>query len=256
MTDPNKPHSAHGPAHNAGHDHHDDHGHNGGHDHNGGPGTDPGSHGHDRTYQVQIDKDLYQTYDPNPTATDLLKLANKLPNEHALYSKLPGEQPKRIQPTEHVDLTQPGVERFVTLPLDQTEGLGAGRRDFSLPQEDMEWLDLLGKTYELVAEGGVQRVVIHDFPVPAGYNVTSATAHVKIEPAYPDVQIDMVWFQPSLSLISGRQIGAVCDEGFDGKSWQRWSRHRTGTNPWRPGLDNLATHFGLVEEWLARELRK
>ena len=96
------------------------------------------THVHDRTYQVQIDKDLYRTYDPNPTGSDLLKLANKLSTEHALYSKLPGEQPKRIQPEEHVDLTQPGVERFVTLPLDQTEGLGAGRRDFSLPEEDMD----------------------------------------------------------------------------------------------------------------------
>lgn len=215
------------------------------------PQSDP-----NRTYQVQIDKDLYQTFESQPTATELLALAKKLPTEHALYSKQPGEQPKRIPPEQRVDLTQPGVERFVTLPLDQTEGLGAGRRDFSLPAEDMEWLDLGGKRYELVTEAGVQRVIIYDLPVPPGYNVMSTTAHVKIEPGYPDVQIDMVWFHPALSLTSGRPIGAVCDESFDGKNWQRWSRHRTGTNPWRPGLDNLATHFGLIEEWLARELRK
>ncbi|RTL31967.1 MAG: hypothetical protein EKK47_06100 [Burkholderiales bacterium] len=209
-----------------------------------------------RTYQVRIDKDLYQTFESHPTATELLALAKKLPTEHALYSKQPGEQPKRIAPDERVDLTQPGVERFVTLPLDQTEGLGAGRRDFSLPAEDMEWLELGGKRYELVTEAGVQRVVIYELSVPPGYNVAATSAHVKIEPGYPDVQIDMVWFHPALTLTSGRPISAVCDESFDGKSWQRWSRHRTGTNPWRPGLDNLATHFGLIEEWLARELRK
>ena len=50
--------------------------------------------------------------------------------------------------------------------------------------------------------------------------------------------------------------GALASEGFDGKTWQRWSRHRTPANPWRPGLDNLATHFGLVEEWFGREVRK
>ena len=31
---------------------------------------------------------------------------------------------------------------------------------------------------------------------------------------------------------------------------------RHNANPWRPGIDNVATHFGLAEHWFARELKK
>ncbi|MBX9746205.1 MAG: hypothetical protein K2X34_04840, partial [Hyphomonadaceae bacterium] len=54
----------------------------------------------------------------------------------------------------------------------------------------------------------------------------------------------------------GRAIGALAHDDFDGKTWQRWSRHRTPANRWRPGIDGLSTHFALVQEWLARELMK
>ena len=37
---------------------------------------------------------------------------------------------------------------------------------------------------------------------------------------------------------------------IDGTPWQRWSRHRTSQNPWRPGVDGIPTHLALVEHWL------
>jgi hypothetical protein len=143
----------------------------------------------------------------------------------------------------------------VTLPLDQTEGLGT-RRQFSLPKEDLEWLERRGLRFELVCEGGVSRVVIADWPVPGGYDRATVDVNVRIESGYPDTQIDMAYFFPALSRLDRRPIRAVCVEGFDGRAWQRWSRHRTPANPWRPGVDSLETHFALVDEWLLRELRK
>lgn len=130
------------------------------------------------------------------------------------------------------------------------------RRQFTLPAEDEEWLSAIGKPFELVAEGGVLRVVIHNWDVPSGYNQSSTSAHIRIQPGYPDTQIDMVYFYPALSLQSGHTIGALAWDNFDGKTWQRWSRHRTPANPWRPGTDNLSTHFALVQNWLERETRK
>jgi hypothetical protein len=130
------------------------------------------------------------------------------------------------------------------------------RRHFALPAEDMEWLEGVGRPYELVAEGGSLRVVVHDWLVPPGYNVASVSANVRIEPGYPDAQIDMVYFFPALSLRTGGSIGALAVDQFDDKTWQRWSRHRTPANPWRPGTDNLSTHFALIQEWLEREARK
>jgi hypothetical protein len=221
------------------------------------PEDNPGHGKPPQTYQVVIDKLHVVFSDPNPSGRELLQAAKMLPVEgFAIYIKQPGAQPKRIQLDERVDLTQPGVERFVTLPLDQTEGLTQGRRHFSLPAEDMEWLEGCGRPFELVTENGVMRVVVYDFPLPAGYTTDSVTVHIQVPAGYPDVQLDMVWFSPGLSLSSGKGIGATSSENFDGKSWQRWSRHRTTANPWRPGIDSLGTHFALIEEWLLRETRK
>lgn len=130
------------------------------------------------------------------------------------------------------------------------------RRDFTLPEEDEEWLEGLGLPYELVNEGGVLRVVVADWPVPDCYNERRVMVNVRIDPGYPDAQIDMAYFYPALARQDGRAIGALATDAFDGKVWQRWSRHRTPANPWRPGIDNLTTHFGLVEDWLERELEK
>jgi len=52
-----------------------------------------------------------------------LQLAGKTPPEQYMLSqKLRGGQTRRIALDARVDFTTPGVERFMTLPLDQTEG--------------------------------------------------------------------------------------------------------------------------------------
>lgn len=210
-----------------------------------------------RKYTIQIDKSQYQIDNPEPTARDLLILAGKTPPEHfALYFKPKKGAPERIEIDQTVDLREPGKERFVTLPLDQTEGLGQDRADFDLPSEDMEWLEDKGLRYERVLEGRTMRVIVYDYPVPDGFNVAKVDINVRIEPNYPDTQIDMAYFYPPLSRRDGRQIRALSSDTFDGKNWQRWSRHRTPANPWRPGIDNLGTHFALIESWLERETTK
>ncbi len=228
------------------------------HDADGPGGGNRGLDGHftQRKHEIKIDNDSFNTPISRITGRELLELAGKKPAEdHAIYLKVKGGQPKRIELDQKVDLSQPGVERFVTLPLDQTEGFD-GRRHFILPQEDMEWLDNTAGRFELVADDDVLRVVLYDFSVPLGYHQRQADVNVRIETGYPDTQIDMVYVHPALERADGRPISATCDESFDGKEWQRWSRHRTPANPWRPGIDNLATHFGLVEHWFLHELEK
>lgn len=74
-------------------------------------------------FKIQIDKAHLVTDNPTPTGRFLLNLAGKTPPEqYAIYQKIQGGQPKRIGLDAEVDLREPGVERFVTLPLDQTEG--------------------------------------------------------------------------------------------------------------------------------------
>ncbi|WP_263354218.1 E2/UBC family protein [Acidicapsa acidisoli] len=131
------------------------------------------------------------------------------------------------------------------------------RRDFVLGEDDTESLAASGHVYDTIAEGAAKWVVLRGFSIPAGYNVAVADAAVRLGPSYPDEPIDMVYFYPSLALLSNRHIGAT--QGaitLEGKRYQQWSRHRTAANPWRPGLDSICTHLLQVTTWLERELGK
>ena len=100
-------------------------------------------------------------------------------------------------------------------------------------------------------------VLIHDFPVPAGYNHATVTAAIRMETGYPHTELNMVYFHPALARTDGGPIGATeATQALDGKVFQRWSRHRSGANPWRAGKDNLGTHIILIEDWLEREFEK
>lgn len=134
------------------------------------------------------------------------------------------------------------------------------RRQFQLQAQDEQFLDAAGLPWEaLVEEGnshGKRWLLVKGFHVPDGYTHSAVDLAISIVPAYPDAQLDMAWFHPHLARRDGTVPGAV-GGGYviDGRDWQRWSRHRTGVNPWRPGLDDVSTHVGLIREWLARELR-
>ncbi len=130
------------------------------------------------------------------------------------------------------------------------------RRQFLLPQRDREFLDARGLEWETITDAGTQWLLIHDFPVPAGYNCEKVVATLMIAPGYPDAQLDMVYFYPPLTRNDGRAINTPADQLLDGKIYQRWSRHRTGQNPWRPGEDDVSTQLLLVEGWLEKELTR
>lgn len=130
------------------------------------------------------------------------------------------------------------------------------RRQFDLPEGDADHLAARGLLWEALVEAGVRWLLIHDYPVPAGYNVSKARLALRLEPGYPDTQIDMAYFFPHLARPDGRGVGGLANQSLDGQQYQRWSRHRTGENPWRPGVDDLATHLLLVDDWLRREFGK
>ena len=97
-------------------------------------------------------------------------------------------------------------------------------------------------------------MILHEYPVSGGYNHTTVSAALEVPPSYPDTQIDMVYFHPHLAPANGRAVRQLSTRAFDGKIWQRWSRHRTAANPWRRGYDCIETHVLLVDEWIEREL--
>lgn len=130
------------------------------------------------------------------------------------------------------------------------------RRLFEMPEADREHLDARGKPWETINDGGGRWLLVHDFAVPPGYNHALVTVALRIEPTYPDTQIDMAYFAEHLSRQDGKRVNALSMQTIDGKQYQRWSRHRAGANHWRPGIDGVSTHLALVYDWLESELQK
>jgi hypothetical protein len=130
------------------------------------------------------------------------------------------------------------------------------RRQFELLPEDRQFLDEYGMPWETIVDGS-QWVLIHEFPTHEFYNHPHVTAAIRLETGYPHNELNMVYFFPALARKDGRPIGATeAMQMLDGKSFQRWSRHRTAQNPWKIGRDGLGTHVILIEDWLVREFEK
>jgi hypothetical protein len=76
-----------------------------------------------RSYRIRIDKEHFEVHVPGMTGRALLELAGKRPPErYRIDMKLRGGQTRKVELDEMADFTTPGLERFMTLPLDQTEG--------------------------------------------------------------------------------------------------------------------------------------
>lgn len=130
------------------------------------------------------------------------------------------------------------------------------RRDFDLLPQDEKFLEEFGCPWETVLDGS-QWVLIHEFSTPEGYDRSHVTAAIRMESGYPDTELNMVYFFPALARKDGKAIGATrAKQVIGGKTYQRWSRHRTAQNPWKAGFDGLETHVYLIEDWLGREFGK
>jgi hypothetical protein len=76
-----------------------------------------------KRYRIRIDKQHYVVEVPSMTGRELLLLAGKNPPDRwTISQKFHGGRTQPIGLDDVVDFTAPGVERFMTLPLDQNEG--------------------------------------------------------------------------------------------------------------------------------------
>lgn len=208
-----------------------------------------------KKYQIRIDKERYVVDVPRMTGEQILSLAGKTSAGYLLSQKV-GGQMLPVGASETVDFTAAGVERFATIPKEVQEGEGPVRADFTMLEEDIEYLNSKGYTWEAVAQAEVKRVVLRGFEPPQGFAPAKVDAFVILPHGYPDAQIDMVYFHPPLARVDGVGIRSLITNDFEGKTWQGWSRHRTANSTWRQGIDNMATHMMLVDDFLTAELTK
>lgn len=76
-----------------------------------------------RRYIIRIDKIKHTVHVSHMKGREILKLAGKEPPEdYKLTQKFHGGAARTIGLDEDVDFRAPGVERFMTLKLDQTDG--------------------------------------------------------------------------------------------------------------------------------------
>ena len=210
----------------------------------------------DRRYQIRIDRERFVVHRPSITGQDILALVNKTPEHYLLHQRLRGGATRTIEADEKVDLTGKGPERFMTMKRETQEGFVDARRQFKLAPPDDSFLTEEYPKWESILEGGAQWIVIRSFVLPSGFNVPQADLAIQLVAGYPDAALDMAYFNPDIQRIDGKAIPALSQQQFDARMWQRWSRHRTGANPWTPGEDNLSTHVSYVKYFLAEEFKK
>ena len=207
-------------------------------------------------YVYRVNKKRLTTKHPLPTREEILTAADLTPvEEYRLRLKRGKGDPLEVQAGEKVDLTEPGVERFIANKLHVQDGLSE-RRDFQLPEEDEAFLTGLGLRWEAVSCGQLW-VIIRDWQTPDGFNPTAVDIAFDVT-SYPAGVIDMAYFRPAVTRINGQAIPqADVTVSIDGADWQRWSRHRIdGVNPWNPASDSLASHYGYMLDWFKRELER
>lgn len=193
----------------------------------------------DRSFKFKIDdKDLEW---PHACISGfvLRKLAD-LPENYNLWKENPGQHDQKISDTDVIDLAEKGIERFVSLIDQTTEG-------DALPSLDQSFLADHGYDFEVIQDGCQVGIVLKSLKLPSGkFDCETADILVLLPVGYPDCPPDMFYASPQLVLKGTGQVPKACtvQHSFAGRVWQRWSRHN---NAWRPGVDGLRTMLARVQ---------
>ena len=76
-----------------------------------------------KSYRIRIDKEKHTVKARSMTGRELLTLAGKTPvTSYMISQKMHGGEAREIGLDESADFTAPGVERFMTLKLNHTDG--------------------------------------------------------------------------------------------------------------------------------------
>jgi hypothetical protein len=125
------------------------------------------------------------------------------------------------------------------------------RREFELCPEDVRALEGLGRPWEAIRSGAARFLLVHDYPLPSGYNQSKVRMAIRID-TYPPGPLDMAYFSPPLGRADGKTINNLSTLTIDGGTYQQWSRHYG----WRSGIDTLRSHLRRVHSWLIHEFHK
>jgi len=127
--------------------------------------------------------------------------------------------------------------------------------NFSLPEDDKEYLDNKALKYELLTESlpnNMERhgVLFPSFEFTGNLFVTedsqltqcrTCQLLILIPDGYATTKLDSFYTNPRLKRADGLEPDrATAENEFFGRKWQFWSRHLQD-GEWRPGVDGLNT---------------
>jgi hypothetical protein len=120
-----------------------------------------------------------------------------------------------------------------------------------LPDRDAQFLHREDIAYRTFEEKSMLNVELLEMPLPPGLNAATANVLLRLSSNYPDTAPDMWWVIPHLTTAQGAAIAATqLIETYDGRQWQRWSRH-LAAGAWRPGVDSLESYIRLLHNEFA-----
>ena len=197
---------------------------------------------------------------PTPTVVvrEALILAGFNPDQGwQIFLKVAGHPKQPVQLTTEIDLRTPGIEKLRLTPKDVNNGEGPAKlsQSFALLDIDEAHLDRLGLRWETIIEADRRWLLLHDYPLPAGYTVTHTKVALEIPLTYPGAQIYGFYAYPPLALACGRVIESTQLRGvLLGVEFHGWSRNRGPAAPWNSATDNVVTQLALVDAALVKEL--
>lgn len=194
----------------------------------------------DQTHRFKIDHRDLEWPHACISGGVIRKLAG-IDSKYAIYLEKRGEHDRKLSDTDIVNLDEKGVERFITVIDETTEGREA------LPSADREYLDDRACPNEVIEDGGRTGVILKEWRLPEGlFDHDVADVLVLLPSGYPDCAPDMFYTSPELRLnaTGAKPRATQVQETFAGRTWQRWSRHN---HAWRPGVDGLRTMVARVQ---------
>lgn len=118
-----------------------------------------------------------------------------------------------------------------------------------LPEFDRDYLLKKEYIFDEIIDANRNGLVIRNWMLPnSKYNLEKTDLLILLPNGYPEVRPDMWYFNPAILLAPAnkraRQTQAIIN--FEGKKWQRWSRH-IPPSEWRSGVDGIHTYLKKVQ---------
>lgn len=118
-----------------------------------------------------------------------------------------------------------------------------------LPEFDRDYLLEKGYQFEEKIDANRNGLILRNWLLPVGkYNLLTSDLLILISNGYPEVRPDMWYFNPAILLAPSNRLArqTQANINFEGKVWQRWSRHYPA-NEWRSGIDGIHTYLKKVQ---------